>query len=84
MTNTVFLQSSPPFGFGFGPIIVSGIYATPVVCDVWSRNKQFNDNYLPQVAVVLGQLLGRYLNDWVMNQEIKRNNGIFEAEARLW
>ena len=42
------------------------------------------NNYLPQVAVVLGELLGRYLNDWVMNQEIKRNNGVFEAEARLW
>jgi hypothetical protein len=26
--------------------------------------------YLPQVAVILGELLGRYLNDWVMNQEI--------------
>jgi hypothetical protein len=64
---------------------VSGIYATPVVCDhVWSRNKQLDDNYLSQVAVILGELLGRYLNDWLMNREIRRNNGVFEAEARLW
>lgn len=37
-----------------------------------------------QVAVFLGLFLGHYLNDWVMNQEIKRNKGIFRAEARLW
>jgi len=24
------------------------------------------------------------LNDWVMKREIRRNNGVFEAEARLW
>ena len=47
------------------------------------RNNQ-NNYYMPQVAVILGQLLGRYLNDWVMIQEIRRNNGVFEAEARLW
>ena len=47
------------------------------------RNNQ-NNYYMPQVAVILGQLLGRYLNDWVMIQEIRRNNGVFKAEARLW
>ena len=52
--------------------------------NVWLINKQSDVNHLLQVAVVLGELLGRYLNDWVMNQEIKRNNGVFEAEARLW
>ena len=46
--------------------------------------KHFDANYLPQFAVILGELLGRYLNDWIMYQEIKRNNGVFEAEARLW
>jgi hypothetical protein len=52
--------------------------------NVWLINKCSDVNNLPQVAVILGELLGRYLNDWVMNQEIKRNNGVFEAEARLW
>ncbi|KAF9485039.1 MFS general substrate transporter [Pholiota conissans] len=66
ITNTVFLESPPPFGFGFTPTVVSGIYGTPVV------------------AVFLGLFLGHYLNDWIMNQEIKRNKGIFRAEARLW
>ncbi|EKM49828.1 uncharacterized protein PHACADRAFT_265536 [Phanerochaete carnosa HHB-10118-sp] len=38
----------------------------------------------PVVAVVLGELLGRYLNDWIMHLSIRRNNGVFEAESRLW
>ena len=37
-----------------------------------------------QVSVIIGELLGRYLNDWIMNVTIKRNNGVFEAEFRLW
>lgn len=37
-----------------------------------------------QVAVLIGELLGRYFNDWVMNFCIQRNNGVFEAEMRLW
>lgn len=36
------------------------------------------------MAVIIGELLGRYLNDWIQNWSIKRNKGIFEAEARLW
>jgi hypothetical protein len=42
------------------------------------------DQNLPQVAVLLGELIGRYLNDWVMNVTIRRNNGVHEAESRLW
>jgi len=38
----------------------------------------------PIVAVLLGELIGRYLNDWVMNVTIRRNNGVHEAESRLW
>ncbi|KAF9448590.1 MFS general substrate transporter [Macrolepiota fuliginosa MF-IS2] len=66
VTNTLFLQSHPPIGFGFNPTTVSGIYATPVI------------------AVILGEIIGRYLNDWVMDLSIKRNHGVFEAESRLW
>ncbi|EKM56914.1 uncharacterized protein PHACADRAFT_92693, partial [Phanerochaete carnosa HHB-10118-sp] len=38
----------------------------------------------PIVAVLIGELLGRFFNDWVMNLSIRRNEGVFEAEARLW
>ncbi|KAF8801504.1 hypothetical protein BYT27DRAFT_6794910 [Phlegmacium glaucopus] len=38
VTITIFLQRPPPFGFGLGPIIVSGIYATPVVAVIKGGN----------------------------------------------
>ncbi|KAI0367217.1 MFS general substrate transporter [Pilatotrama ljubarskyi] len=38
----------------------------------------------PIVAVFIGELLGRYFNDWVMNISIRRNGGVFIAENRLW
>ena len=34
--------------------------------------------------MVIGELVGRYTNDYIMNVSIKRNNGVFEAESRLW
>lgn len=34
--------------------------------------------------MILGELVGRYLNDWIMNFSIRRNKGVFEAESRLW
>ena len=33
---------------------------------------------------MLGELVGRYLNDWIMHLSIRRNNGFFVAESRLW
>ncbi|EPT04671.1 hypothetical protein FOMPIDRAFT_110013 [Fomitopsis schrenkii] len=38
----------------------------------------------PIVGVLLGELLGRYFNDWAMGFCIRRNKGVFEAEMRLW
>ncbi|KAF9254967.1 MFS general substrate transporter, partial [Marasmius fiardii PR-910] len=57
ITNTIFFQSPPPFGFGFEPFTVAGIYATPVI------------------AVFVGEVFGRYLNDWVMYTTVRRNQG---------
>ena len=37
-----------------------------------------------QVAVFVGELIGHYLNDAIMNVSTRRNNGVFEAENRLW
>ena len=39
---------------------------------------------IPQVAVLVGELIGRYLNDWIMDISIRRNKGVHEAESRLW
>lgn len=38
----------------------------------------------PIVATILGEVVGHFINDWVMNFCIKRNKGVFEAEMRLW
>ncbi|PFH48084.1 hypothetical protein AMATHDRAFT_6124 [Amanita thiersii Skay4041] len=38
----------------------------------------------PIVSVLLGELIGRFTNDWIMNYSIKKNRGVFEAESRLW
>ncbi|CCM05345.1 uncharacterized protein FIBRA_07559 [Fibroporia radiculosa] len=38
----------------------------------------------PIIAVVLGELIGHFLNDWVMEVCVRRNNGVFVAEMRLW
>ncbi|GBE86871.1 hypothetical protein SCP_1001130 [Sparassis crispa] len=38
----------------------------------------------PIVATIIGELLGHYINDWLMNFCVKRNKGVFEAEMRLW
>ena len=37
-----------------------------------------------QVAVLTGELIGRFLNQYIQDWGIKRNNGVFEAEVRLW
>lgn len=80
----MFLESPPPFGFGLNSTIVSAIYATPVVSTFLLQRQTGGQRLLSKVAVIIGELLGRYLNDWFMNREIRQNNGVFEAETRLW
>ncbi|KAI0693401.1 hypothetical protein BC835DRAFT_1415921 [Cytidiella melzeri] len=36
------------------------------------------------VAVIIGELLGRYFIDWVMRTCVRRNSGVFEVESHLW
>jgi hypothetical protein len=38
----------------------------------------------PIVAVIIGELIGRYNNDFIQRVSIRRNHGVFEAESRLW
>ncbi|KAJ3516042.1 hypothetical protein NLJ89_g1381 [Agrocybe chaxingu] len=38
----------------------------------------------PIVSVFLGEIVGRYANDFIMNVSVRRNKGVFEAESRLW
>ncbi|CAH7666320.1 major facilitator superfamily domain-containing protein [Phakopsora pachyrhizi] len=38
----------------------------------------------PVVAVILGELIGRHMNDRAVKHLTRRNHGIFEPEMRLW
>ncbi|OAX35580.1 MFS general substrate transporter [Rhizopogon vinicolor AM-OR11-026] len=38
----------------------------------------------PIIAIFIGELIGRYMNDFIMNLSIRKNNGFFVAESRLW
>ncbi|KAF8873115.1 major facilitator superfamily domain-containing protein [Infundibulicybe gibba] len=38
----------------------------------------------PIIAVLIGQIMGRYLNDAIAMRGIIQNRGVFEAEFRLW
>ncbi|KAJ7440296.1 MFS general substrate transporter [Mycena galericulata] len=38
----------------------------------------------PIVAVLIGEVMGRYGNDMIATMGIRRNKGVFEAEMRLW
>jgi hypothetical protein len=40
--------------------------------------------FTPIVAVILGELTGHWLHDFIARQYIRRHNGHFEPEVRLW
>ncbi|KAF9522707.1 MFS general substrate transporter [Crepidotus variabilis] len=50
----------------------------------WSQYAVAASYATPMVSVLIGEVTGRYLNDYIMNLSIKRNKGVFEAESRLW
>jgi len=37
-----------------------------------------------QIAVIIGEIIGHFLNDAIMRITTRRNGGVFEAESRLW
>jgi len=37
-----------------------------------------------QIAIIIGDMIGHYTNDAIMRVMTRRNNGVFEAESRLW
>lgn len=85
VTNAVFLGSPPPLGYGFSQFGIAGGYGTPIVCFCILFLRVRSRLCLnAQVAVIIGELIGRYNNDFIMNVSIRRNNGVFEAEHRLW
>ncbi|KAK0237984.1 hypothetical protein EDD85DRAFT_832538, partial [Armillaria nabsnona] len=74
------------FGFGIGINVTNAVYlGSPAPVGFgWSQDAIAGAYGTPIVSVLLGELIGRYTNDWIMNMSIRRNHGVFEAESRLW
>ncbi|KAK0495907.1 major facilitator superfamily domain-containing protein [Armillaria luteobubalina] len=74
------------FGFGIGINVTNAVFlGSPAPIGFgWSQDAVAGAYGTPIVSVLLGELIGRYTNDWIMNTSIRRNHGVFEAESRLW
>ncbi|KAK0495897.1 major facilitator superfamily domain-containing protein [Armillaria luteobubalina] len=74
------------FGFGIGINVTNAVFlGSPAPIGFgWSQDAIAGAYGTPIVSVLLGEFIGRYTNDWIMNTSIKRNHGVFEAESRLW
>ncbi|OCH89126.1 MFS general substrate transporter [Obba rivulosa] len=74
------------FGFSIGINVTNVVFlgSPPPVGFGFSQFGIAGSYGTPIVAVLIGEVLGRYFNDWVMNFCIRRNNGVFVAEFRLW
>ncbi|KAI0646131.1 MFS general substrate transporter [Trametes meyenii] len=74
------------FGFGIGINTTNAVFlgTPPPVGYGFSQDAIAGAYGTSIVAVFIGELLGRYFNDWVMNFSIRRNGGVFTAESRLW
>ncbi|OBZ77237.1 hypothetical protein A0H81_02049 [Grifola frondosa] len=74
------------FGFGIGINTTNVVFlGTPPPAGYGFSQSAISGAYgTPIVATLIGELLGRYFNDWIMNISIRRNKGVFVAENRLW
>ncbi|KAF5364808.1 hypothetical protein D9758_009310 [Tetrapyrgos nigripes] len=74
------------FGFGIGINVTNAVFlgSPPPRGFGWTEFAVAGGYGTPIVAVLLGELIGRYNNDFIQNWSIKRNRGVFYAESRLW
>uniref|UniRef100_A0A8H8CFQ1 Major facilitator superfamily (MFS) profile domain-containing protein n=1 Tax=Psilocybe cubensis TaxID=181762 RepID=A0A8H8CFQ1_PSICU len=74
------------FGFSIGINVTNVVFlGTPLPFGYGFDQLSIGASYAtPIVGVLLGEIIGRYTNDFIMNVSIRRNNGVFEAESRLW
>lgn len=74
------------FGFSVGVNVTNVVFmgSPPPVGFGFSQFGVAGAYATPILAVILGELGGRFLNDRIMNFTVRKNKGIFEAESRLW
>ncbi|GAA5826175.1 hypothetical protein JCM11251_007194 [Rhodosporidiobolus azoricus] len=74
------------FGFGIGINVTQAVFigSPPPLGYGYSPYATAGLYGVPIVAVIIGELVGRYINDALADRLIKRNSGVFLAEMRLW
>ncbi|KAJ3498844.1 hypothetical protein NLJ89_g10169 [Agrocybe chaxingu] len=83
----VLLFEAMVFGFSIGINVTNAVFLELPISMGGYQFSQFaiaGGYATPIVAVLIGELVGRYANDFIMNFSIRRNKGVFEAESRLW
>ncbi|EJD08564.1 MFS general substrate transporter [Fomitiporia mediterranea MF3/22] len=82
----ILLFEAMVFGFSIGINVTNAVFlGTPPPVGFGLSEDAISGSYgTPIVAVLIGEVVGRYANEWFMNMGIKRNKGVFEAETRLW
>ncbi|GAA5850501.1 hypothetical protein JCM5353_004758 [Sporobolomyces roseus] len=74
------------FGFGIGINVTNAVFcgSPPPLGYGFSPYVTSSLYAIPIVAVILGEVAGRFINDGITNRLIKSNHGVFLAEFRLW
>ncbi|KAI0040199.1 MFS general substrate transporter [Auriscalpium vulgare] len=74
------------FGFSIGINVTNAVFlGTPKPVGFGFSPDGIAGAYgTPIVAVLVGEIVGHFVNDMIMNISIRRNHGVFEAESRLW
>lgn len=74
------------FGFAIGINVTNVVFmgSPPPVGFGFSQFGVAGAYATPILAVILGELGGRFMNDRIMNYTVRKNKGIFVAESRLW
>ncbi|KAG1854769.1 major facilitator superfamily domain-containing protein [Suillus tomentosus] len=74
------------FGFSIGVNTTNVVFmgSPPPVGFGFSQYAVAGAYATPIVAVLLGEIIGRYVNEFIMYLHIRKNGGFFEPESRLW
>ncbi|TFK66337.1 MFS general substrate transporter [Pluteus cervinus] len=82
----ILLFEAMVFGFSIGINVTNAVFlgTPPPVGYGFSQFAIAGAYATPIVSVIIGEIVGRYVNDYIQNTSIRRNKGVHEAESRLW
>lgn len=74
------------FGFSIGINVTNAVFlGSPAPVGFgWSEFAVAGGYGTPIVSVLIGEIVGRYVNDYIQAVSIRRNKGVHVAESRLW